>query len=117
MEPKRVVAIMRPYILPVLERRFGAIHVHGITITPVRGFGAHPNLFADDWTTEHIKIEIFTEAETVKALVDAITDVARNAGGSDGVIAVCEIRRQWRIPASYLPAVCQQTDRITHASG
>ena len=97
MDLKCVVAIVRPYILPVLERRLGAVHVHGMTITRARGFGAHPNVFADDWATEHIKIEIFAEAQAVDALVDTITDVARNEGGSDGVIAVIPVEHIVRV--------------------
>lgn len=97
MELKCVVAIVRPHILPVLERRLAEVHVQGMTITRVRGFGAHPNPFADDWTTEHIKIEIFTETDAVDALVNAITDVARNEGGSDGVVAVIPVEKLLRV--------------------
>ncbi|MBO3056543.1 P-II family nitrogen regulator [Burkholderia pseudomallei] len=97
MELKCVVAIVRPDVLPVLERRLGAVHVHGMTATRVRGFGAHPNLFADDWTTEHIKIEIFTETETVNAVVKTITDVARKEAGSDGVVAVIPVEKLLRV--------------------
>jgi|SRR6516225_7552383 nitrogen regulatory protein PII len=78
MELKCVVAIARPDVLEVLERKLAALHVHGITATPVRGFGTHPNLFADDWTTEHMKIEIFARAEDVDALVTTIMDIALN---------------------------------------
>ncbi|MDR5855734.1 P-II family nitrogen regulator [Caballeronia sp. LZ062] len=97
MELKCVVAIVRQDVLPVLERRLSAVHVHGMTVTRVRGFGAHPNLFADDWTTEHIKIEGFAGTETVDALVNTITDVARNEAGSDGVVAVIPVDKLLRV--------------------
>lgn len=97
MELKCVVAIVRPHVLQVLERKLGAVHVHGMTVTRVRGFGVHPNLFADDWSTEHVKIEIFTQAENVDALVETISDVARLETGSDGVVAVTSVEKFLRI--------------------
>ncbi|MEX3634591.1 P-II family nitrogen regulator [Paraburkholderia sp. BR14320] len=97
MDLKCVVAIVRPDVLEVLERRVGAIHVHGMTVTRVRGFGAHPNVFADDWTTQHIKIEVFTEADNVDALVKTIMDTAHVGAVGDGVVAVLPAERFFRI--------------------
>jgi nitrogen regulatory protein P-II 1 len=97
MERKCVVAILRPGVLETLERELGEIHIHGMTSARVRGFGAHPNLFADDWTTEHIKIEIFAQAENVDALVSAIMDIARVCSAGDGVIAVIPVERFFRV--------------------
>jgi nitrogen regulatory protein P-II 1 len=97
MELKCVVAIVRPYVVEALERKLGAIHVHGVTVTRVRGFGVHPNLFADDWTTEHVKIEIFAQAENVDALVKTIMDIARVGAIGDGVIAVIPVENFFRI--------------------
>jgi nitrogen regulatory protein P-II 1 len=48
MELKCVVAIVRLDVVEALERKLGAIHIHGVTVTKVRGFGVHPNYFADD---------------------------------------------------------------------
>jgi nitrogen regulatory protein PII len=68
-----------------------------MTVTNVMGFGAHPNLFANDWTTEHIKIEIFTTADNVDDLAKAIIDVANEQSGGDGVIAVVSVEHFWRV--------------------
>ena len=97
MELKCVVAIVRPDVVAILERKLGAIHVHGVTVTRVRGFGAHPNLFADDWTTEHVKIEIFAQAENVDALVKTIMDIALVGAIGDGVVAVLPVEKFFRI--------------------
>ncbi|MFM0083497.1 P-II family nitrogen regulator [Paraburkholderia sediminicola] len=97
MELKCVVAIVRLDVVELLERKLGAIHIHGVTVTRVRGFGAHPNYFADDWTTEHIKIEIFAQAESVDTLVKTIMDVAHVGAGADGVVAVIPVEKFFRI--------------------
>ncbi|RQS71514.1 P-II family nitrogen regulator [Burkholderia sp. Bp8963] len=97
MELKCVIAVVRPDVLKVLERRLGALHIHGMTATNVRGFGAHPNLFANDWTTEHIKIEVFTTVDNVDALTKEIMGVAEEQSGCDGIVAVIPVERFWRV--------------------
>ncbi|QCP53673.1 P-II family nitrogen regulator [Trinickia violacea] len=98
MEIRCVVAIVRSDVLEALERRLGAIHVHGVTVSKVKGFGKHPNLFLNDWTTEHIKIEIFTQEPNVDALIREITAIAHT--GADGVIAVLPVEKFLRISTS-----------------
>ncbi|TES59025.1 P-II family nitrogen regulator [Burkholderia cepacia] len=97
MELKCVIAVVRPEVLQDLERRIGALHVHGITVTDVRGFGVHPNYFASDWTTEHIKIEIFTTVDNVDGITKTIIDVAKAQSGEDGIIAVVSVEAFWRV--------------------
>lgn len=97
MELKCVVAIVRPDVVEGLERKLGAIHIHGVTVTKVRGFGAHPNLFADDWTTEHVKIEVFAQEESVDALMKTIMDIAHVGTVGEGVVAVIPVEKFFRI--------------------
>ncbi|WP_272544889.1 P-II family nitrogen regulator [Burkholderia cepacia] len=97
MELKCVIAVVRPEVLKDLERRLGALHIHGITVTDVRGFGVHPNVFANDWTTRHIKIEIFTTADNVDVLSKTIMSVANECSGEDGIVAVLPVDRFWRV--------------------
>jgi nitrogen regulatory protein P-II 1 len=97
MEIRSVVAIVRSDVLQKLEKRLGAIHIHGVTVCKVKGFGEHPNYFSDDWTTDHIKIEVFTQAANVDAL---IREIAHTGAGGDGVIAVFPVERFFRISTS-----------------
>ncbi|MFJ1211529.1 P-II family nitrogen regulator [Burkholderia pyrrocinia] len=97
MELKCVVAVLRPEVLIALEQRLGTLHIHGMTVTKARGFGAHPNFFGNDWTTEHIKIEIFAESGKVDELIEAILTVAHEQSGDDGVVAVVPVERFLRV--------------------
>ncbi|KWF83491.1 transcriptional regulator [Burkholderia cepacia] len=97
MELKCVVAILRPEVLVMLEQRLGALHIHGMTVTNVSGFGAHPNFFGNDWTTKHVKIEIFTPDDLVDALVQEIVTVAKDQSGGNGVVAVVPVERFLRV--------------------
>ncbi|RQR42434.1 P-II family nitrogen regulator [Burkholderia sp. Bp9142] len=97
MELKCVIAVVRPEVLKALERRLAALHIHGMTVTNVMGFGVHPNPYANDPTTEHTKIEIFTTADNVAGLAKEIIDVAREQSGEDGIVAVVPVEHFWRV--------------------
>ncbi|MGU2419732.1 P-II family nitrogen regulator [Burkholderia cenocepacia] len=85
MELKCVIPVVRPDMLQVLERRLCALHIHGVTVTSVSGFGVHPNLFANVWATEHIKAEIFTTSDKADGLTKEIMDVSKEQSGGGGI--------------------------------
>src|SRR5258708_27936894 len=91
MEIRCVVAIVRSDVLETLERRLGAIHIHGGTVSKVKGFGKHPNLFSNDWPTEHIKIEIFTQESHVDPLGRELPAVALAGPGRHRPIATIPV--------------------------
>jgi nitrogen regulatory protein P-II 1 len=91
MESQCVVAIIRPDVLGSLRKALHAIHTHGVTISKVRGFGAHLNPYADDEAIGHLKIEIFVRTADVDTLVAAIMKVAHVGAPGDGVIAVLPV--------------------------
>ena len=91
MESQCVVAIIRPDALGTLRKALHAIHTHGVTISKVRGFGAHLNPYADDEAIGHLKIEIFVRTDNVDALVKAIMEVAHVGAPGDGIIAVLPV--------------------------
>lgn len=97
MESRCVVAIVRPEVLEALEKEVHAIDTHGVTISKVKGFGTHLNPYAADWATEHVKVEIFTRASDVDALVEAIMKVAHVGAPGDGVVAVMPVTNFYSI--------------------
>jgi len=103
MELKCVVAIVHPGLLKPFEKRLALVHIQGMTVTKVRGFGAHPNLFADDWTTERMKIEVFTQAENVDAVIKAITVDADGTAAGRSVVAVLPVDSFARFPITSDP--------------
>jgi len=103
MELKCVVAIVHPGMLAPFEKRLALVHIHGMTVTKIRGFGAHPNLFADDWTTDRMKIEVFTQAENVDAVIKAITEDADGTAAGRCVVAVLPVESFARFPATSGP--------------
>ena len=91
MESQCVVAIIRPDVLASLRKALHALHTHGVTISKVRGFGAHLNPYADNEATGHLKIEIFVRTADVDTLVAAIMKVSHVGAPGDGVIAVLPV--------------------------
>lgn len=73
------------------------IRTHGITVSKVRGFGKHLNPYADERTTEHLRVEVFARAKDVDELVTAILEAARIGGPGDGIVAVMLVARFYSI--------------------
>lgn len=93
MSFKYVVAIIRPDVLSALEVKLGSLHVRGMTVTKVNGFGGNPDFFAKNHLTEHIKIEIFVEESKLDALTTAIMDSAHSDVPGAGVVAVMPVEK------------------------
>jgi nitrogen regulatory protein P-II 1 len=97
MESQCVVAIVRPDVIVALKKALHAIRTHGVTISKVKGFGAHLNPYADDESVGRLKIEIFIRTADVDTLVKAITAVAHVGAPGDGVIAVLPVSQFFSI--------------------
>ncbi len=93
MEVKRVVAIIRSEALDALENKLKSLHVGGVTVSRVKGYGEYKNLFTDDWMIEHTKVEIFIETPKVNELIDALLEIARGDVPGAGVVAVLPVER------------------------
>ncbi|MFD2274043.1 P-II family nitrogen regulator [Undibacterium arcticum] len=46
MNLKYVIAIIRPDVLAALETKLGSLHVRGLTVTKVKGFGEYTDFFS-----------------------------------------------------------------------
>ena len=90
---KYVVAIVAPEVVESLESKLRSMHVGGITLTKVKGFGEYKNFFTDDWLSVHTKFEIFAEASAVDGLVDALLETAGSDVPGSGIVAVIPVDR------------------------
>ncbi len=91
MRFKYVVAIIRADVLDALETKLGTLHVRGITVTKVMGFGEYTDFFSKSHLTEHIKVEIFVEESKVEATANAIMDVAHSDVPGAGIVAILPV--------------------------
>lgn len=93
MDFKRIIIILPEEALASAEERLRQLHVAGITVSRVRGYGEYKNHFASDWTTERAKIEIFAEASSVDPVIDALAELSRGAPPGAGIAAVLPVER------------------------
>lgn len=91
MSLKYVVAIVRPDVLDALEASFGSLHVRGMTVTEVKGFGEYADFFSRGHLTSHLKIEVFIDESMVEAVTNAIMDVAHSDVPGAGIVAVLPV--------------------------
>jgi nitrogen regulatory protein P-II 1 len=97
MTLKKVTAIVRCSSLETVEEALRKLHVPGLTITHVVGFGEYANVFKDDWTCRHARIELFVDDREVEAIVGAITEAAHSGHAGDGIVAILPVERLLRI--------------------
>lgn len=91
MNMQYIVAIVPPEMVESLEVKLRSLHIGGITLTRVKGFGEYKNFYSEDWLSEHTKIEIFAEEPKVGAILDAFRETgAANVPGS-GIVAVIPV--------------------------
>ena len=93
MDFKRIIIIIAEEALVAAEARLRQLHVAGITVSRVRGYGEYKNHFASDWTTERAKIELFVEASRVDPVLDALAELSRGAPPGAGIAAVLPVER------------------------
>jgi nitrogen regulatory protein P-II 1 len=110
MDIKAVVAFIRRDKLEDVERRLREIGVERINVYKVKGYGEYHDFFTRDWMVEEVRVDIFTRADEVEAVVAAIMDAAHTGLPGDGVIAVIPIEKFYLIrtrseatPAEFWP--------------
>lgn len=93
MSLKYVVAVIRADVLNALEAKLGSLHIRGLTVSKVKGFGEYVDFLAKSHLTEHIKIEIFIEESRLEALTTAIMDIAHSDVPGAGIVAVMPVEK------------------------
>jgi nitrogen regulatory protein PII len=94
---KYVIAIIRPDVLATLETKLGSLHIRGLTVTQVKGFGEYTDFYSQNHLTAHLKVEIFVEESKVEELTRAIMDVARSDIPGAGILAVLPVDQFFHI--------------------
>ena len=91
MSTKWVIAIVPTELLEQLERSLATVHVPGLTITRVKGYGEYKNFFSSDLTSVHTKVEIFADEADVEAITKAIVEVGKSTVPGAGIVAVVPV--------------------------
>lgn len=101
---KLIVAIIKPFKLEDVKTALAGIHVEGMTVTEVKGFGrqkGHTEIYrGSEYTVDFlpkVKLEIVTTDEMAPRAVEAIMKTAKTGKIGDGKIFVLPIEDAIRI--------------------
>jgi nitrogen regulatory protein P-II 1 len=101
---KKVEAIIKPFKLDEVKESLSEIGVHGMTVSEVKGFGRtggkkevyRGSAYVVDFVPK-VKLEIIVPEESVRQVVNIITEAARTGRIGDGKIFVTPVDEIVRI--------------------
>ncbi len=101
---KKIEAIIKPFKLDEVKKALNEIHIEGMTVTEVKGFGrqkGHTELYRGaEYSVDFlpkIKIEVVTTDEMAGKVVDTIIETARTGKIGDGKVFVSNVEETVRI--------------------
>ena len=101
---KYIIAIVQPHRLDAVREALQAIHVDGLTVSEVRGYGrqkGHKEVYRGaEYTIAFVpklKIEVAAPSERAEEVVAAIQSAARTGKVGDGKIFVLDLLSAVRV--------------------
>jgi nitrogen regulatory protein P-II 1 len=101
---KLVTALIKPFKAEEVKDAITAVGVSGITITEARGFGrqrGHTEVYRGaEYTIEFVpkvRVEVLTDDDNARAVVDAIVNAARTGTIGDGKVWVSPVETLVRV--------------------
>lgn len=93
----KVTAIVRLERVVRVEAALQDIHVSGVSVSRVKGYGEYADFFARDWMDQYARFEIFTSAEHGDRIVQAILAAASSETRGDGIVCLSPVEQVWRV--------------------
>ncbi len=91
MSFQMVVAMFPELALEQVELDLMDLGVPGMTISRVHGLGEYRNYYTKDCMADCIRMEIFTETEKTREIVNTIAKTVHQGLASDGIIAILPV--------------------------
>lgn len=97
MEFRKVTAIIQPHTLEKVERALRALHVPGVSVTKVKGFGEYADFYTSDWMVTHVRVEVFVGEGRAEEIASAIMNAAHTGIEGDGIVAILPVETVYHI--------------------
>ncbi len=101
---KKIMAIIKPFKIEEVKEALNEMHVEGMTVTEVRGFGrqkGHTEIYRGaEYVVDFlpkIKMEVVTTDELAPKIVSAIMEAAKTGKIGDGKIFIMPVEDAVRI--------------------
>lgn len=101
---KKITAIIKPHKLDEVRAALSDIHINGMTVTEVKGFGrqkGHSELYrGTEYMIDFVvksKVEIIVSEERLDVVIDTLVKAARTGKIGDGKIFVANVQQTVRI--------------------
>ena len=86
-----VVAIVRESQVKTIVSKLYEHNIPGVTISPVRGYGEHVNVYSQDITEDNVRVEVFVADSFSEQVVKIIMQAAHTGLQGDGIVAVLPV--------------------------
>jgi nitrogen regulatory protein P-II 2 len=101
---KLITAIIKPFKLDEVRQAITDIGIQGVTVTEVHGYGQLPGRVETyrgaDYQIDFFpktKIELAVDDSIAEQVIEALCNVARSGGASDGKVWVLELEQALRV--------------------
>lgn len=93
MDYRKVTAIFPDIALEQVEINLIALGISGMTVSKAHGMGEYRDYYAKDYMSDCVRVEIFTEAEKAKEIVNTIARTVHQGTVGAGMIAVLPVEK------------------------
>lgn len=97
MSSKLITAIIRGSELGRVETQLKNLLVPGITVSKVKGYGEQADLYSNDWTVAHVRLEIVIDADRAPEVMNSILNAAHTGLAGDGIVFVQPLETVYRV--------------------
>lgn len=92
-----VVAIVRESLAKSIVSKLYENNIPGVSISPVRGYGEHVNVYSQELTDESVRLEVFVSERYAQHTADIIMQTARTGLEGDGIVAILPVGDMFQI--------------------
>lgn len=94
---RKVTAIVRCGVVEAVEKRLKAMHVPGISVMKVKGYGEYADFFRSDWLCNHARLEVFCSQLRADEIAKTICEAACSGEPGDGIVAILPVEAIYRV--------------------
>ena len=97
MAIKYIIAVVRESKIKTIVSSLYENKIPGISISTVRGFGEHVNVYAKDILEDNVRLEVFVSERYADKVMTLIMNGAHTGLEGDGVVAMLPVDTMYQV--------------------